>query len=213
MGGHISKGVVRVVRGRQGSSGAVRADASWTFLARVDDTAAMTLARVLGPSLAAAGAVLLVAACLVSQNGSPSLFDGGSLGPCDGNLARQIPVTECPGCSSEDGGTAYAQCNGTSYNDCTCEITCGFTLVDDQGKPVDGGPRGQTLTNQEPQGSCCGLVAEEMPASACFGCTGDKAYAVCDDHQLLTCACACDLPKGYTLIDGGDDAANLCGGD
>jgi hypothetical protein len=170
----------------------------------------MSLRRALGPTFVAATVTVLAAACLVSQDGSPFLFDGGALGACTGNVAKEIPTNQCSGCSSVEGGKAYAQCTGTSYTDCTCVITCGYTLLNDEGKPADGGPHGQSLTNQEPQASCCGLVAEEMPGGACYGCTGDKAYALCDDHNVLTCACACDLPEGYTVIDGGDDAS-LCG--
>jgi len=159
----------------------------------------------IGPFVLLAAVALVIAACLVSQTSSPYLYDGGSLGPCTGNVARQIPTDQCPGCSSEDSGVAYAQCTGTSYTDCTCVITCGYTLLDDQGNPADGGPRGQSISNKVPPDggpqACCGNVAEEIPASACYGCKGTTAYALCDDHGVLTCACACDLPAGYTLVE------------
>jgi hypothetical protein len=48
-----------------------------------------------------------------------------------------------------------------------------------------------------------------MPAKDCYGCTGSVAYALCDENGSIQCSCACDLPTGYSLIDGGDDA-DLC---
>jgi hypothetical protein len=162
----------------------------------------MRLRTVLGVTCIAASATMLAAACLVSQTSSPYLYDGGSLGVCTGNVARQIPVNQCPGCSSEDGGQAFAQCTGTAYSDCTCQVTCGYTLLNAQGAVAEGSFPGQTTSNPLPQCSCCGNVAEQIPGNGCYGCTGSVAYALCDDNGSIQCSCACDLPAGYTLIDG-----------
>jgi hypothetical protein len=169
----------------------------------------MRLRHVLGPLSVGAIGLHLVAACLVSQD-PPYLEDGGSFGACKGNVAREIPTEQCPGCAGEDGGKAYLQCVGSTYGACACQLTCGYTLLSSDGTPAEGGPRGQTVTNLEPQPcACSGQIAQEMPGSACFGCTGKVAYALCDDTGSFECSCACELPSGYNVLDGGT-AALLC---
>lgn len=168
----------------------------------------MRLRHVLGPLSAAATVAVLIAACLVTEE-SPYTFDGGALGSCIGNVAREIPLDQCPVCAVDAGGTgvAYTQCLGSTYNGCTCQVTCGYTVLNADGTVSDeAGARGQATSNVEPHGTCCGQVAEEMPGSACFGCTGSTAYALCQ-NESLQCACACTLPTGYTLVGGEDGAA------
>jgi hypothetical protein len=48
---------------------------------------------------------------------------------------------------------------------------------------------------------CSGQVAFVIPAGDCQPCTGTKAYALCQGGCYT--ACACSLPKGYTLEDAG----------
>jgi hypothetical protein len=81
-------------------------------------------------------AVVVASACLVSEDGSPYLIDGGDLGPCSGQVAREIPATLCPKvtCCSK---TAFALCLGTSYSDCSCALIAPFTLVNASGRPLD----------------------------------------------------------------------------
>ena len=78
----------------------------------------------------------VASACLISENGSPYLIDGGALGACSGQEAREIPASSCPKvtcCSA----TAFALCLGTSYSDCSCALLDGYTLVNAAGRPVD----------------------------------------------------------------------------
>jgi hypothetical protein len=81
-------------------------------------------------------AALVASACLVSQNGSPSLIDGGALGTCKGNEAKVIPASMCPNetCCGEN---AFALCLGTSYSDCSCALLDGSTLLSASGEPMD----------------------------------------------------------------------------
>ena len=89
-------------------------------------------------ALAAMGAtaVAVASACLVSEDGSPYLIDGGDLGRCSGQVAKEIPASSCPKvtCCSK---TAFALCLGSSYSDCSCALIAPFTLVNASGRPVD----------------------------------------------------------------------------
>jgi hypothetical protein len=51
--------------------------------------------------------------------------------------------------------------------------------------------------------TCTGMTAIEVPAKDCsaFACNGQVAYVLCQDDCYS--ACACDLPAGFTLVDGG----------
>jgi hypothetical protein len=174
----------------------------------------MRLRHVLGPLSVAAMVALLIVACLVTKD-SPYAFDGGSLGSCTGNVAREVSLAECPVCAVDGGGTAYTQCIGSNYNGCTCQLTCGYTLLNADGTVAEGGPRGQAVGSVQSQAcACSGKLAEEMPGSSCFGCTGKTAYALCDDTGGFQCNCACDLPPGYAVTDGGSESLQCdAGGD
>jgi hypothetical protein len=78
----------------------------------------------------------VASACLVSQNGSPALIDGGDLGTCSGYQAKVIPASMCPNqtCCGE---SAFALCLGTSYSDCACTLLDGYKLVSATGGPID----------------------------------------------------------------------------
>jgi hypothetical protein len=91
--------------------------------------------------------VLVASACLVSQDGSPYLYDGSALGPCTGNVAKAIPGATCPGC---DGSTAYVQCVGSSYSDCICGLPlCGYSILSSAGKEIDDGSVGCATEDAE----------------------------------------------------------------
>jgi hypothetical protein len=91
--------------------------------------------------------VLVVSACLVSQDGSPYLYDGSALGPCTGNVAKAIPGATCPGC---DGSNAYVQCVGSSYSDCICGLPlCGYSILSSADEEIDDGSVGCATEDAE----------------------------------------------------------------
>jgi hypothetical protein len=86
--------------------------------------------------LACAIGAVAAPGCLVSQDGSPYLIDGGDLGPCSGNEARVIQASTCkdvPCC----GELAFALCLGTHYSDCSCTLLPGYVVVNSAGASVD----------------------------------------------------------------------------
>jgi hypothetical protein len=50
---------------------------------------------------------------------------------------------------------------------------------------------------------CSGKVVMQEPVVDCLaqGCSGSSAYAVCDGEYFTSCACS--IPNGYALFDGG----------
>jgi len=50
-------------------------------------------------------------------------------------------------------------------------------------------------------GDCSGETAKTIPGLECGTCGQRSAYALCE--ELVFSRCACDLPPGYVLVDGG----------
>ncbi len=172
--------------------------------------------RILGP-----------AAILVACNGGPTLASqahgpiecagGGSmvnLGPCCGQVAKQVSTASLPVNTCEGGSTAYSLCQGQSF---ACEFVCslpdGYKVVpagQDAGwcgvttdGAADGPPPSATAVPFDggslSLGPCRGQVVALIPATACPAhCPGSLAYAVCKDGAYTECAC--DIPPGYTLV-------------
>jgi hypothetical protein len=166
----------------------------------------LTVAGACGAGVAVLAA-MTGAAC--SSGPPPHFFDGTALGPCEGFLAKEIDASECKtapgsGLAPCSGSSAYALCNGNTFNVCTCDLPGDYFFdggtVDTGGKPpitgtvpfLDGG--GTDLP------CCIGNAVFELPASECPAhCTGTKAYAVCVDQAFN--ACSCDIPDGYGFSD------------
>src|SRR5579871_6436610 len=88
--------------------------------------------------LVAGGAAAAVAAC--SSGPLPHPFVG-NLGSCEGQLAVQVPSSECrlsftSAASACSGSVAYALCNGNSFNVCTCDLPSDYFF---DGGTVDAG--------------------------------------------------------------------------
>jgi hypothetical protein len=146
-----------------------------------------------------------VTAILVGQALAPACVaqrsDVGdvSLGACLGNVAKEIPASECPETCSND--VAYAVCNGTEFTSCQCSVPSGFHLDGADSGIVDA----QAETGLSPLdtealglGPCAGKVVLAIPSSDCAAlCTGSTAFAVCDGGTYA--GCACSIPKGYRL--------------
>ena len=155
----------------------------------------------------AALAAMLGSAC--SSGPPPHVFDGTALGPCEGFLAKPIPVAECKvqpgsGLNPCTGSVAYALCNGNTYNVCTCDLPSDYFF---DGGTVDTGS-GSAISGLVPffDGGggdlpcCTGNTVFELPASDCPAhCAGNIAYAVCVAQAFN--ACACDIPDGYGFSD------------
>jgi hypothetical protein len=156
--------------------------------------------------VAVGGAAGVVSACSRESLAKP--FDGESLGYCSGPQVHEIhPASDCQGCT---GNTAYALCNGSSYDECSCGIPEDYSLdggeIDSgQGPPTvgvisfgGGGPQGVSLP-------CCeGNEVFEIPAAECGNCSATEtptvAYAVCQGGGYS--GCSCEIPDGYSYPDG-----------
>jgi hypothetical protein len=162
---------------------------------------------------AAVGALVVLAflACVADRSTTGTI----SLGACVGNVAKEIPASECP--ASCSGAEAYALCDGKTYTTCACSLPGGFKLVDGDGgmdaepesdgsvSPLDGQALGI--------GACSGKVALAIPSAECPSlCPGAIAYALCEGNSYSECACT--IPKGYTLavFDSGVPEAGLDSG-
>ena len=170
----------------------------------------LTVAAACGTGVAILAA-MTGAAC--SSGPPPHFFDGTvdgtALGPCEGFLAKPIPASACKtvpdsGLDPCTGTTAYALCNGMTYNVCTCDLPGDY--FPDGGTVDSGGmaPITGTVPFLDGGGTdlpcCIGNVVYELPGSACPAhCTGTKSYAVCVDQSFT--ACACDIPDGYAVSD------------
>jgi hypothetical protein len=158
-------------------------------------------------ALAGAGMTIAGMASACNMEPDPVYFAGGkALGYCSGFTAKTLRAGECHACSGE----AFALCNGTSFNECTCQLPGDYSL--DAGTfegasptPIaDGG-----LTPISVEGGrypCCeGNVYREIPASDCPSpCAGEVAYLICQDNAWT--ACACSIPAGFAL------PTNICDG-
>jgi hypothetical protein len=157
------------------------------------------------------GGVLVAATVGVACTGpEPRYFPGASLGMCEGPLARPIPASQCKstidaGLDPCTGPTAYALCNGNSYNVCTCELPNGYDLdgglVDADAEPTLTGLVEFDAEANGLFGLCCtGNIVYELPPSECPArCTGLMAYAVCVDNRFTECTC--EMPDGYGFSD------------
>jgi hypothetical protein len=151
---------------------------------------------------------------------------------CDGDAYLAVPAQDCPS-SQCPGPVAFAVCGGTSFTGCTCSQPPGVLVPaldagEEEGFSVDpcdsgcgfggvecifeGGGDGEfdgefdspvdaPLFDVGDRGDCSGEVAERVPASECGSCDGRYAYLLCDG--LFYSVCSCDLPPGYSLVDGG----------
>jgi len=145
-------------------------------------------------AVAAAGAA---SGCTTEPN--PEYFEGGGLGACSGFYAKPIPASDCPGCS----GGAFALCNGTSFNECVCDLPSDYSL--DSGtfeasvvEITEGGLTSFDATMMGLPGCCKGKSVLEIPASNCPSpCAGPVGYAVCNGDAYNECACS--IPPGYAL--------------
>jgi hypothetical protein len=122
-----------------------------------------------------------------------------ALGPCVGNVAKEIPTSECPVTCSGD--IAYALCNGTEYSSCQCSLPGGFTLAGGDSGIVDAEPD-TSLSPLDSEalgiGPCSGKVVLVIPSADCASfCAGSIAYAVCDGTRYSECSC--NIPKGYKI--------------
>jgi hypothetical protein len=149
---------------------------------------------------AAAASAGIVAVAVACTSPEPRAFDGSSLGACTGAYAKEIPASRCTGCT---GSSAYALCNGDTFNVCTCDVPGDYStdagLVD-----TGAGPelRGFVALDADILATICctGKIVYELPASDCPArCKGETAYAVCVDDAFT--ACACDIPPGYSFSD------------
>jgi hypothetical protein len=95
-----------------------------------------------GAASVAVIAAVVASACLVSQDGSPYLIDGGGLGACSENEAKAIPASMCPNALC-CGAVAFALCSGSSYSDCSCTLLDGSVLVNDAAEIPMGGDCGE----------------------------------------------------------------------
>ena len=137
----------------------------------------------------------LAPAC-VSQRGA---VDAVSLGACVGNVAKEIPASECPETCAND--MTYAICDGTEFTSCQCSVPSGFRLAGVDSGIVDAEPEiGLSPLDTEALGigPCTGKVVLAIPSSDCAGlCTGSTAFAVCNGTSYA--GCACSIPMGYRL--------------
>jgi hypothetical protein len=139
--------------------------------------------------------VTVAAACVAVRSDTGEI----SLGPCVGNVAKEIPLSECPVTCS--GTVAFALCDGTKYTSCGCTLPGGFHLAGDDGGAVDAEPDSSfsPLDSEGLElGPCSGKVVIAIPASDCTSlCIGSLAFAVCIDGRYSECTC--NIPKGYKI--------------
>jgi hypothetical protein len=137
----------------------------------------------------ALGACVLAAApvssCLVSQDGSPYLIDGGDLGACSGTEARAIPASSCPNVAC-CGQIAFALCLDGHYSDCSCTLLGGYTLVNASGQPTDasidvGGECGASAEGGE-GGGAEGGASEAGGSDAADAAVADATRDVHTEH-------------------------------
>jgi hypothetical protein len=134
-------------------------------------------------------------ACI--QEPDPEHFTGDAGASCSGLFAKQIPASECPGCS----GSAYALCNGNTFNQCACDLPSYYYLdagtLDAQVVLLsDGGLSG--FDGSYLSVCCVGNTYLEIPGSSCdAGCASTVGYALC--HDNIFSECTCSVPAGYTL--------------
>jgi len=135
-------------------------------------------------------------ACI--QEPDPQHYAGSAAtGYCSGLFAKEIPASQCPGCS----GNAYALCNGNTFNECACDLPSYYYLdagtLDVQVVLLpEGGLSG--FDGNFLSGCCTGKTYLEIPASSCdAGCAGTVGYALCQDNAYSECTCS--VPAGYTL--------------
>jgi hypothetical protein len=141
-------------------------------------------------------AASLGSACI--PEGNPQHYTGdAATGYCSGLFAKPVPPAQCPGCS----GSAYALCNGNTFNECVCDLPSYYSLdagTFDASMPlrVEGGLGG--FEGGYLSVCCAGDTYLEVPASSCgVGCAGTVAYALCHDNAFTECSCS--IPPGYTL--------------
>ncbi len=154
----------------------------------------------------ALAAAALGAAC--SAGPAPHPFDSSLLGPCEGMLAKEVPASECkarPGSGLTDcpGPTAWALCNGNTFNVCTCDLPSDFfpdggTVDTGTGPPIPGLVSFDAGLHALP--CCTGKVVYELPSSDCPArCASTMSYAVCEDGGYNECTC--EIPDGYGFSD------------
>jgi hypothetical protein len=147
---------------------------------------------------------------------------------CADGTYTEVPPVDCPR-STCAGTSAYAVCVGSSYGGCTCTEPTTVPDASSFGPCGSGGSKGSlgggatgaagsgtgsgseseggigvrdaTLFDVGDLGDCSGQTAVKVRASECGSCSGKLAYLLC--NGLFFSSCSCDLPPGYTLVDGG----------